>query len=102
MGLLVGVEPGKSVWESEMTGYKSEQVIDLSQDVLLWWKLHSDKYMHPSLSTLARFYPSVLTTSVASERVFSTAGDVVSEQRALLTPENAETLVHLKKNKCCS
>ena len=96
---IVGVEPGKSIWErveNEMTGYKSEQVIGLTQDALLWWKCQSDKY--PCSGTLAKIYLSVPATSVASERVFSTAGDVVCAQRASLSPENVETLVFLKKN----
>jgi len=37
-------------------------------------------------------------TSVPSERLFSTAGDIMSDHRCRLLPENAETLIFLKFN----
>ena len=38
------------------------------------------------------------TTSVPSERVFSTAGDILTAQRASLSPKHLDTLLFLKKN----
>jgi hypothetical protein len=43
-------------------------------------------------------YLYIPATSVASERVFSTAGDLVSAQRACLESEQVDRLVFLKKN----
>lgn len=37
-------------------------------------------------------------TSVPSERVFSTAGDIVSAERATLHPDNVNMLLVLNKN----
>ena len=37
--------------------------------------------------------------SIASERVFSTAGNIISSQRACLLPENANMLIFIKHNK---
>ena len=36
-------------------------------------------------------------TSVPSERVFSTAGDILTDQRASLSPKHLDTLLFLKK-----
>jgi hypothetical protein len=47
---------------------------------------------------MARTFLASPPTSVPSERVFSTAGDVISDHRASLLPENAEKLIFLKFN----
>jgi len=52
----------------------------------------------PLLSKVAKKYLAVQATSVASERVFSTAGDVVTSQRACLSGEHVDTLIFLKMN----
>ena len=43
-------------------------------------------------------YLTVPATSVSSERVFSTAGDIVTAQRANLKPKQIDELIFLKKN----
>jgi len=37
-------------------------------------------------------------TSVPSERLFSVSGDVISEHRTRLNPDNAEKLIFMKYN----
>lgn len=86
---ITHIVPGKSVWErveSEVLNYKAEPLPPISSNPLLWWKCNEEKY--PLLSILAKYLLGVPATSVASERVFSTAGDVVTSQRACLSPEN--------------
>jgi hypothetical protein len=61
-----------------------------------WWKLHQHKF--PCVSKHAKRYLCVPGTSVASERVFSTAGDIVSATRSCLSPENVDMLIFLQKN----
>jgi len=47
---------------------------------------------------LAHIYLWPPAFSVPSERLLSTAGDVVTEHRARLLPDNAERLIFLKYN----
>ncbi|XP_078331137.1 E3 SUMO-protein ligase ZBED1-like [Crassostrea virginica] len=76
--------------------YKSLPPVPFDNDPLQWWKLDDQKV--PLLATLARKILCIPATSVASERVFSTAGDIVSSQRACLNPTHIDKLIFLKKN----
>ncbi|KAK9528502.1 hypothetical protein VZT92_012656 [Zoarces viviparus] len=65
-------------------------------DPLVWWKSNECKYPH--IAMMARRYLAVPGTLVPSERVFSTAGDIVTAKRSTLSPENVDILIFLKKN----
>lgn len=96
------VEPSKSSFErirGEIISYREEDILPLdseASDPLLWWKAREDKY--PLLSKYAKQLLGIPATSVASERVFSTAGDVVTAQRACLSGDQVDMLVFLKHN----
>ena len=55
--------------------------------MLHWWKANAGSFK--CLSILARKYLCVAATSVASERVFSTSGNIVSAKRNRLSPETS-------------
>lgn len=80
----------------EIKKYRAEDPLPLKGDPLSWWKEHQHTY--PLLSSLARNTLCIPGTSVASERVFSTAGDIVTAQRSALTPEHIDQLLFLNKN----
>jgi len=61
-----------------------------------WWRKKSSQY--PLLCKLAQCCLTIPQTSVPSERVFSTAGDVVTSLRTNLKPNNVDMLVFLDKN----
>ncbi|XP_039593879.1 zinc finger BED domain-containing protein 4-like [Polypterus senegalus] len=88
-------QPSKGI-ERETELYRREASIPLSYCPLTWWRENSSKY--PLLSPLVKEYLSIPATSVPSERVFSTAGDIVTAQRSQLLPENVDMLIFLKKN----
>lgn len=44
--------------------------------------------MYPFISKLAKRYLCIPGTSVSAERVFSTAGDIITAQQSTLTPEH--------------
>lgn len=72
-----------SIAEQEMKRYQEAPSLPLTDDPLQWWK--SQAHGYPLLSQLAQRYLCVPGTSVSAERMFSTAGDIISAQRSLLT-----------------
>ena len=74
-----------------------EPVLPISAAPLLWWKLNCHKYL--LIAKAAWIILCVPATSKPSERVFSTAGYIVTTQRASLSPDNVDALIFLKKNK---
>lgn len=81
---------------SELRAYREAEPLKLSDNPLVWWKKHQDVF--PLLSNLARNTLCIPGTSVAAERVFSTAGDIVTAQRSVLKPEHVDQLLFLHKN----
>lgn len=82
--------------EEEMDLYCRSPSVPLSEDPLEWWQRHEGTF--PLLSRLAKRYLCIPGTSVSAERVFSTAGDVISAKRSVLKPEHVDQLVFLHKN----
>ena len=83
--------------QSELFRYKTEPSIPVDQCPLKWWMTR--KYIYPNLSLIVRKYLCVVGTSVPSEQLFSTAGNVVSVKRAIvLLLENVDKLVFLHSN----
>lgn len=63
---------------------------------LKWWAEHESTF--PSIAKLARKYLCVQATSVASERAFSGAGNIVSARRTALKPARVNELCFLSAN----
>jgi len=66
-------------------------------NALTYWR--SARATEKELAQLALRYAVVPATSVPSERVFSTAGQIVSARRSRLKPEKACMLIFLKQNR---
>lgn len=81
---------------SEVENYLTEHSISKDSDVLVWWRNNASRY--PILSKLANKYLCISATSVPSERVFSTAGNVISSKRNCLSPNKAKKLIFLYQN----
>lgn len=60
----------------------------------IWWRNNADIY--PKLSTVAQKILPLQATSVASERVFSVAGDIDTKARNRLSDERVESIVLFK------
>lgn len=82
--------------EDEVHKYTDLEPIPFMLDPLLLWKSHES--MLPLLSRKARQLLCIPATSVPSESVFSTAGDILSAQRSTLKSKHVDYLIFLKKN----
>ena len=85
--MVTWVEPPKSSFQRaahEVAVYRGKPKLPNTEQPLEWWKQHTFRF--PLLSVLAAALPSVPATSVSSERAFSTAGDIVTQQRTSLKP----------------
>ncbi|KAF1323877.1 hypothetical protein FI667_g6579, partial [Globisporangium splendens] len=65
-------------------------------DPFEWWRCHRDQF--PRLSRLARKWLGTVATSVPSEHVFSTGGNVVTIKRCSLTPDLVRDIVFTAEN----
>ncbi len=82
--------------ETEVRQYRQLPRIKSTEDPILFWKEHREEF--PILSSMALKYLCAQASSVASERVFSTAGDIVTAERSCIDPDNVNMLIFLKKN----
>lgn len=82
--------------DDEIQRYLREPVPDENCNAVEWWK--SRKIGYPILHQVAARFLMVQATSVASERVFSTAGAIVTKKRSALAPTNVNMLLFLNKN----
>jgi hypothetical protein len=62
--------------------------ISLEEDPLLWWKANQSQL--PVLSRMARIFLAIPATSTPSERVFSEAGNLITEKRARLSGDSIQ------------
>lgn len=88
--------PFPQIIEEEVTTYKLADSIHVDADPFMWWKTNECKFPH--VAKAAQQHLCVPGTSVASERIFSTAGDIVSAKRSRLAAENVDRLIFLQKN----
>ena len=75
---------------------KDRCIVKRTEDPLLWWSQRTAVY--PQLHKLARRHLGVPATSVPSERLFSTAGELISQRRTCLKPKNVNNLLFFNKS----
>lgn len=86
-----------NTWQEQLDKYNAEPVLGHNLNPLEWWKNHSQKYS--VIFKLAMQYLSVPASSAASERTFSSAGNIVTPKRSCLSPENINLLTFLYQNR---
>jgi len=69
--------------------------VDEKVDVLNWWKLQ-EMGPYPNLAQMARNYLSIPASSAATERSFSVAENLITENRSRLTSVTVRALMCLK------
>jgi len=91
-------EPGGIITTSallQIQMYMTEQIIARSENPFHYWAVN--KICFPALAATASAFLSAPCTSVESERLFSTASNILDERRNRLKAERAEMLIFLKK-----
>lgn len=78
----------------EIAGYLRQTNIPRQVSPLEWWKFRQKDY--PRLADVATRYFSAPSTSVPSERLFISAGDLHSDSRNRLCGERTEMLLFIK------
>ena len=71
--------------ESELSAYLKIERAPRSTNVLNWWISHQQDFSH--LSMMALDVLSIPATSTPAERLFSEAGELISERRNRLLPD---------------
>ena len=61
-----------------------------------WWRKYGPKFPH--VAKVAQRILAIPASSTPSERVFSTAGNIITKKRACLSSENVDALVCLAMN----
>ncbi|CAM4502813.1 unnamed protein product [Leuciscus chuanchicus] len=82
--------------EDEVASYRLADSIGVDADPFMWWKTNECKFPH--VAKAAKRLLCVPGTSFPSERIFSTAGDIVSANRSRLAPDSVDRLIFLHKN----
>ena len=95
-GDTTSAQSGQLTAAEEVDAYLRQPNIPRQQSPLLWWKLNERNYVR--VAEVARRYLSAPSTSVASERLFSSAGEMYSDTRSRLAPERAEMLLFINQN----
>lgn len=83
--------------EPELTRYLDrEGVLDLALDPLAWWASKASQY--PVMTRMVKRYLCIQASSVACERVWSAAGNVMTARRAGLKSTCLEALLIIHEN----
>ena len=97
----------EEVCELELRLYRREETVSkfymkansdkiIWTNILGWWQLKEGAY--PTLASLAKKFLAIEATSAASERLFSTAGRVITRDRNRLDPNTVGQILYIKSN----
>ncbi|XP_045489807.1 zinc finger BED domain-containing protein 4-like [Pieris rapae] len=75
----------------------NDSVLPQDMDPLTWWRANQGVY--PNLAKLAKLKLNAMATSVPCERLFSVAGNILTERRSQFGSRKAQQLIFLQQNK---
>ena len=81
-------------YKQQLTAYLAEPRVPRQTNIYSYW----NNSQFPELEPAAKKYLSSPPTSVASEQLFSSAGQLYADRRSNLLGENAEKLLFLAYN----
>ncbi|XP_075162786.1 E3 SUMO-protein ligase ZBED1-like [Haematobia irritans] len=80
----------------DMRQYLEKDIAGIYMNPLEYWKCIGDEAT--ALQTCAKRYLCIPATSTESERMFSKAGQIISDRRSRLKPKNVDMLLFINKN----
>lgn len=83
--------------KTELDHYLAGRLLPRKDDPVVWWKKKITRY--PKLKPLVLKYLSCPSSSVSSEKSFSAASLVYTENKNKLAPQTVEKLLFIMKNK---
>lgn len=86
-------EPNGNEIPTDLKHYLNQPTLPLGEDILKFWDTREPIY--PYLEKTVEPYLSMVATSVPSERLFSKAGQVMTDTRNRLTGDNLNKLLFL-------
>ena len=95
---LLGPETKSNVLTNreELDAFMSEAPATRNSSPCNWWSTNVSRF--PVLSKVAKTILNISSTSTPSERVFSVAGQTVTQRSSCLKPSNVDALIFLNKN----
>ncbi|XP_043266731.1 E3 SUMO-protein ligase ZBED1-like [Venturia canescens] len=78
---------------TDLRHYLNQPMVNRTQDPIHYWS--SRKTLYPTLWMIAQKYLSIVATSVPSERLFSRAGNILTDSRSRLSPDHLQQLLFL-------
>jgi hypothetical protein len=85
---------GTADFESEYAKWMKQQPMKRDTDILRYWA--SKEYEFPIIARMARDHLAIPATSVPSECVFSSGGDIITKKRNRLGADNTRRLLCLR------
>ena len=82
--------------ENEQKMYMEGRVAPSDKCIFRWWKENATRF--PIVARVARNILGVPATQAYSERLFSRAGNIISEKRSCLLSDRVEQLCFLSAN----
>ncbi|XP_036142219.1 zinc finger BED domain-containing protein 4-like [Monomorium pharaonis] len=84
----------KDEMPTDLKHYLHQPLAKLKENPMFYW-FKKYKMIYPTLSKVARKYLFMVATSVPSERLFSRAGNILTEERNRLSPDHLQQLLFL-------
>lgn len=81
---------------SELDRYLSDKKIKIKDDPLHWW--HTRGEVYPTLHKFVKQYLSIPASSVPCERIFSKAGQILTEKRSRITSQKLKEMMFIQHN----
>jgi len=94
--MISNIKSHTKLRNTKIDAYLALPLLDRKADPMAWWSVHRRNFR--VLAVVTRRYLSAPPSSVASEQLFSGAGNIVTDKRCKLSADKTEMLLALKYN----